>query len=154
MIYKVCSKCSERKLLDEFHLSDRGAGGRHAWCKPCVKSYQKNEWVPGSRPGPRKEYPKSCVFVCTNPAWPEWCLVGNVGSLRKDPVAVKLRTINYGSPHEDYEMPFWVESRKAPLVELKALDLLEKQGLEIRGKWVRCSLVTAVKAVNKAVELL
>lgn len=44
---KLCSRCGEKKPLDDFHRSSRY--GRQAWCKPCRKEYDR-EYHRATRP--------------------------------------------------------------------------------------------------------
>lgn len=39
---KVCSKCGEEKLLEEFHKHKMGKYGRASRCKLCIKQYQQD----------------------------------------------------------------------------------------------------------------
>jgi hypothetical protein len=38
---KVCSKCGDRKPLDDFARDERIPSGRSSWCKKCTSLYQK-----------------------------------------------------------------------------------------------------------------
>lgn len=54
---KTCQKCNEVKDLDQFHKHKVRHDGLNAWCKSCVKEYQKkNKW--GMREAARRYYNK------------------------------------------------------------------------------------------------
>lgn len=38
---KHCSKCEETKSLKEFSKNKRSKDGHNAWCKPCMRAYDK-----------------------------------------------------------------------------------------------------------------
>lgn len=45
---KVCTKCYEEKLLQEYHNLKTGKHGKCSYCKKCAKSWMK-EWVEKNR---------------------------------------------------------------------------------------------------------
>jgi len=60
---KICSKCSEEKIFDEFYSNKRGKNGKRSQCKFCFNFLRKEY---------RKKYPWKVVFNhikqrCNNP---------------------------------------------------------------------------------------
>ncbi len=43
---KICTKCGEEKLSDEFHRNHMGKGGRNASCKVCKNAAARARYVP------------------------------------------------------------------------------------------------------------
>lgn len=41
LLEKRCTKCDTVKPLSEFHRNKTAVDGRHAWCKPCSRQYQR-----------------------------------------------------------------------------------------------------------------
>jgi superfamily II helicase len=38
---KFCTKCSERKVLDDFHIDNKRKDGRQVWCRLCMNRVMK-----------------------------------------------------------------------------------------------------------------
>ena len=52
---KVCSQCGETKGLADFHRSPISGDGRVAWCRECIKRYDRERRAQGKAPKPSAE---------------------------------------------------------------------------------------------------
>ncbi len=59
VLLKRCSKCGNRKPLDDFERQKKSKDGRHSHCKACRKSYFRNYYL-GIRKGNKPKTSCSC----------------------------------------------------------------------------------------------
>jgi len=99
---KVCSKCGEVKLLEEFNKQKAKKDGRYPSCKTCVKEY--NVQYDAANPEKRKEL--AAKRRAANPNYyAEWCAANPEKCRAKEAKrrAAKLLAIPSWLTEEDYK---------------------------------------------------
>lgn len=102
---------------------------------------------------------KKCVYVISNPAWPEWVKVGSSTTLPEDETSnLRLSQFNTGSPFKDYKLEYQVLCEDAPTLEKRVhrnLSGLFDYGVsEKRAEWFKCGVKDAILAIEIELRLL
>lgn len=136
---KTCSKCKESKALEEFNKRSASPDGRNAWCKVCLKNYERERYQNGDRA--RKERNRDIQLTRKRVAL--WTLLKeseckNCGN--KDPEVLEF---DHREPTEksfDVSEMMWSHSWESILTEIAKCDILcanchRKRTIQQFGLW-------------------
>ena len=96
----------------------------------------------GSHPYEKKKR-VGCVYIITNPAWPEWVKIGKSVNSKQ-----RLKGFNTGSPLRDYKLEYTLETINEDTVEIKALREAGKVAEDQNSEWFKMSVEDAKDILN------
>lgn len=97
----------------------------------------------GSHPWDNRN-PLGCVYIIINPAWPEWI---KIGKARK--VDERCKGLQTSSPFRDYEVVYFIRTRRYHRLEEVAHKAIEKIAKERRNEWFKINIEEAKKVLDK-----
>ena len=91
----------------------------------------------GSHPYDKKRR-VGCVYIITNPAWPEWVKIGVALDSKK-----RVKGFNTGSPFRDYKVEYVLETINRHTVEIIAHKKAEEISKDHNSEWFKMSVEDA-----------
>lgn len=104
-------------------------------------------FLPKTTPIEHNQYGKhriGYVYMISNPAWPEWL---KIGKARK--VHDRCKGYQTSSPFRDYEIVYFIKTKRYHRLEEVAHKALEKIAKERRNEWFKINIEEAKKILNR-----